>query len=72
VDYFANAPALVGIQIVTDPGGEVVEERRLPDYREGTVTFDLTSRGPQRYYLRVTVNGAVKLNKRIRVVDKIN
>jgi hypothetical protein len=72
MDYFANVPAPVVVKIVADPGGEVVEERSLGDFRAGRVDFDLTSRGPQRYYLQVIVDGALKFNKRIRVVEKID
>jgi len=72
MDYFSNSPALVEAKIVTDPGGEVVDTRRLPGYREGTVEFDLGARGPARYYLQVSVDGVLKFNKRIRVVEKIN
>ncbi len=72
MDYFCNTPAAVVAKIVTDPGDEVVEERRLDRFREGDVEFDLTSRGPQRYYLEVFVDGVMKFRKRIRVVEKID
>jgi hypothetical protein len=71
MDYFSNVAGRVSVKIVADPGGEVVEEHEYPDLRSGSFTYDLTSRGPQRYYLKVFVDGVLKFNKRIRVVDKI-
>jgi hypothetical protein len=71
MDYFANAPKAVTVKIVADPGGDVVQEHEYPDLRSGRFTYDLTARGPQRYYLKVFAGGELKFNKRIRVVDKI-
>jgi hypothetical protein len=71
MDYLANAPKRVIVQIVADPGGEVVEEHEYPDLRSGRFSYDLTARGPQRYYLKVFSEGVLKFNKRIRVVEKI-
>ncbi len=71
MDYVSNAPAAVSVKIVADPGGEVIEARDYPDLQAGSFTYDLTSRGPQRYYLKVFVNGVQKFNKRVRVVEKM-
>ncbi len=71
MDYFSNDTARVSVKIVTDPGGEVVEEHEYPGLRSGSFTYDLASRGPQRYYLKVFVNDVQKFNKRIRVVEKL-
>jgi hypothetical protein len=71
MDYFANAPHEVSVKIVADSGAAVVQEHEYPALKSGTFTYDLTSRGPQRYYLKVFVEGVLKFNKRIRVVEKI-
>lgn len=71
MDYFSNAAGDVVVKIVADPGGEVVQEHAYPALRSGTFTYDLTARGPQRYYLKVFAGGELKFNKRIRVVEKI-
>jgi len=70
----AAEPGLAGrslVPLLADPGGEVVEEHEYPGLRSGSFTYDLASRGPQRYYLKVFVNDVQKFNKRIRVVDKL-
>lgn len=68
LDYFANDSAEVVVRIVADPGGETVQEHRYPGLRTGEFTYDLAARGPQRYYLKVFVDGTLRFNKRVRVV----
>ena len=72
MDYFSNLPRKVSVKIVADSGGEVVAEYEYPDLRSGSFTYDLTSRGPRRYYVKVFVEGEMKFNKRLRVVEKID
>lgn len=67
LDYFCNSSHNVLVQIVTDTGSEVVEEHLYKELKEGIFTYDLSYRKPQRYYLKVFINGDQKFNKRIRV-----
>jgi hypothetical protein len=66
MDYMANKPADVLVQLVTDPGGRVVEEHRYNQLSEGIFTYDLTRYPKGRFYLKVIVNGEEKFNKRVR------
>lgn len=65
-DYYSNFPEDIIVQLVTDPGGEVVEEHRYKELREGFFTYDLSRYEKGRFYLRVLVNGSEKFKKRIR------
>ena len=66
LDYMANKPADVLVQLVIDPGGKVVEEHRYNQLREGVFTYDLSRYPKGRFYLKVIVNGEEKFNKRVR------
>ncbi|MCC7524354.1 MAG: hypothetical protein IT250_06005 [Chitinophagaceae bacterium] len=67
LDYFANRPQHVTVQLVTDPGSEVVETHEYEMLKEGIFTYDLSYRPPQRYYVKVYVGGKLVFNKRLRV-----
>ena len=69
MDYFGGTPQDVTVQIITDEGAQLVEEHHYKNLKEGTFTYDLSYRPAQRYYLKVFINGELKFNKRIRVVD---
>ena len=66
LDYFANKPEKVTVQLVTDPGSIVVEEHIYNDLKEASFTYDLSHYPKGRFYLKVIVNGMEKFNKRIR------
>ncbi len=66
LDYFANKPQNVVVQLVTDPGGKVVEEHIYQDLKEGVFTYNLEHYQKGRFYLKVLVNGVEKFIKRIR------
>lgn len=70
MDYFGNSPQKVTVQLVTDPGNEVIEEHVYGALKEGLFTYDLSYRPAQRYYLKVYVGGKLVFNKRVRVGDK--
>ncbi len=67
MDYFGNSPQKVTVQLVTDPGNEVIEEHVYEALKEGVFTYDLSYRPAQRYYLKMYVGGKLVFNKRIRV-----
>lgn len=69
MDYFSGTPQNVTVQIITDDGAQLVEEHQYKNLKEGTFTYDLSYRPAQRYYLKVFINGELKFNKRIRVVN---
>lgn len=67
MDYFGNTPQKVVVKLVTDPGGQTVEEHVYDSLKEGIFTYDLSYRPPQRYYLQVFAGGKLVYNKRVRV-----
>lgn len=68
-DYSANFPEEVVVQIVTDPGDEVVEEHKYDQLKEGVFTYDLSRFPKGRFYLKVLINGQEKFKKRIRLKE---
>ncbi|TPE43909.1 peptide-N-glycosidase F-related protein [Pontibacter mangrovi] len=68
-DYYANLPHDVLVQIVTDPGDEVVLDQKYKQIKEGTFTYDLSHRPKGRFYLKVFVDGEEKFKKRIRLKE---
>jgi hypothetical protein len=70
MDYFGGVARDITVQIITDEGGKLVEEHQYKNIKEGSFTYDLSYRAAQRYYLKVFINGELKFNKRIRVVDE--
>ena len=72
LDYFSGKSEDVLVQIITDEGLKLVEEHQYKNLKEGLFTYDLSYRPAQRYYLKVFINGELKYNKRIRVVEKQN
>ncbi len=71
MDYFSNKPEDVVVQLITDEGSHLVEEHKYYQLKEGVFTYDLSTRPKQRYYLKVFINGELKFNKRIRVVERL-
>ena len=70
MDYFSGIPQDVTVQIITDEGSQLVEEHQYKNLKDGVFTYDLSYRPAQRYYLKVFINGKLKFNKRIRVVNE--
>lgn len=70
LEYFNGKAGDVLVQIITDEGNILVEEHQYKNLKEGVFTYDLSYRPAQRYYLKVLINGEVKYNKRIRVIEK--
>ena len=64
--YFANAASDVTVRLVTDPGGEIAEEHRYFNLKEGSFTYDLSHYPTGRFYLKVFVGNTEVFNKRIR------
>lgn len=71
MDYFSGTPQDVTVRITTDEGQQLVEEHHYKNLKEGSFTYDLSYRPPQRYYLKVFIKGELAFNKRIRVVKEL-
>lgn len=69
LSYFSNKAGDVLVRLVTDPGAEIVEERRYPQLKEGVFDFDLRRFPYGRFYLKVTINDEEIFKKRIRFVE---
>jgi hypothetical protein len=69
LDFFSGKEEDVTVQIITDEGAQLVEEHQYKKLKEGAFIYDLSYRPAQRYYLKVFIDGELKFNKRIRVVD---
>lgn len=67
LDFFSNEAQETVVEIVSDPGGEVVERHVYQSLKEGVFSYDLSYRPAQRYYLKVYLKGELIFNKRIRV-----
>jgi len=69
VNYFANKTQDVTVRLINDPGGEIVEERRYPQLKEGIFTFDFQRFPYGRFYVNVMVDDEVIFRKRVRFVE---
>jgi hypothetical protein len=69
LEYYANFEEDVLVEIVTDPGDELVEVYKYPKLKAGSFTYDLSRLPKGRYYLKVKVNGNEKFKKRIRLKE---
>lgn len=67
--YLANTPGDVKVRLVTDPGNEVVEERRYPALREGVFEFDLTRFPYGRFFMELHRGDSLIFKRRIRFVE---
>jgi hypothetical protein len=68
-DFFSGGEEEVLVQLVTDPGDQIVEEHKYARLREGMFTYDLSRFPKGRFYLKVFVNGAERFKKRIRLKE---
>lgn len=69
LDYFSGRAEDVVVQLVTDPGDEVVEEHRYLHLKEGLFTYDLSRFPKGRFYLKLLINGQEQFKKRIRLKE---
>ena len=69
LDYFANFPRDVIVRLITDPGGQVVEEHQYKQLKEGIFTYDLSRFPKGRFYLSVWIGGEERFKKRIRLKE---
>lgn len=67
LEYFSGKTSDVKVQIITDEGLKLVEEHLYKNLKEGSFDYDMSYLPPQRYYVKVFVNGELKFNKRLRV-----
>lgn len=67
LQYFGGTAQDVKVQIITDEGQQLVEEHLYKNLKEGSFSYDMSYLPPQRYYVKVFINGELKFNKRLRV-----
>lgn len=68
-DFLADTAQEIKVQLVADPGGQIVEEHRYENLKEATLTYDLNHYGKGRFYFKVFIHGELVFNKRIRLVE---
>lgn len=71
LDFFSNDTTAISVRIV-DEQQQGVEEHRYTGLKQGAFTYDLGYRPPQRYMVKVLVDGREVFNKRLRVVGKLD
>jgi hypothetical protein len=69
LDYFADRPGSVTIQVF-DPLGAMVEERDLGELRQERIVLDLTGLPPERYTLVALREGVEVFRRRLRIVQE--
>lgn len=67
LEYFSGEAKDVKVQIITDEGQQLVEEHLYKNLKEGSFMYDMSYLPPQRYYVKVFIDGELKFNKRLRV-----
>jgi hypothetical protein len=70
LDYFANDTLPITVRIVDEQHKQVVEEHHYTALKQGAFTYDLGYRPPQRYTVKVLVNGREVFSRRLRVVAR--
>lgn len=69
INYQSNLKKDVMLSIVVDGGNnEVAEEHHYYSISKGIFNYDMSYLPPQRYYVKVYINGKLSFNKRLRVV----
>ena len=72
VDFYSDSLQSPTVQIVSDgEGSKIVEEHQYHQIRQAVFDYDLSYRPPQRYYIKVYLQGVLVFNKRIRVVASV-
>ena len=69
LDYYSNFAEDVIVQVVTDPGDQVVEEHKYHQIKQGIFTYDLSRFPKGRFYLKVIANNKELFKKRIRFTE---
>ncbi len=69
--YLANTAKDVRVKLVTDPGGETVEDHHFPKLKEGNFDFDLRRFPYGRFYMKVFAGDSLIFNKRVRYVEPV-
>ena len=69
-DFLSNNPEKVSVQLVADPGGQVVEEHIYNNLKEATLTYSLRRYEKGRFYFKVFIGSELVFNKRVRLTDK--
>ncbi|MFV0604470.1 MAG: peptide-N-glycosidase F-related protein [Niabella sp.] len=67
LDYFSGKAEDVVVQIITDEGAQLVEQHLYKNLKEGSFTYDMSYREPQRYYIKVLINNQLIFIKRLRI-----
>lgn len=70
LDYFANDTLPITVRIVEEVHKDVVEEHRYTALKQAAFTYDLGYRPPQRYTVKVLVDGKEVFSRRLRVVAR--
>jgi hypothetical protein len=68
-DFISNTPEKVKVQLVKDPGQEIVEEHIYDKLKEGVFTYDLSRYPKGRFYFKVYVKDNLIFNKRVRLKE---
>lgn len=69
LSFFFNTPEDVVVRLVHDPGGDIAEEHRYIQLKEGVFTYDLRRFPYGRFYVKVIVDEKEIFNKRVRYVE---
>lgn len=66
LDFFSNEKKDVKVQLISDPGAEVVEAHYYKDLKQGRFTYNLSQYPPGRFFLKVLIEGKEVFTKRVR------
>jgi hypothetical protein len=69
LSYFSNTSRNILMKLISDPGGEVMEEHLYPNLRQGVFRYELFPYPHGRYYLKLFFEGDEIFNKRIRYIE---
>ncbi len=69
LQFHTNSDGDVRVELVADPGGNVVEQYTYRDTKEAKITYDLSKYPKGRFFLKVYVNDALKFSKRVRLKE---
>ncbi|MBP1672347.1 MAG: Peptide-N-glycosidase terminal/Peptide-N-glycosidase terminal [Bacteroidetes bacterium] len=67
--YFSNTKEDITVQIISDPGNQVLEKHFYPMLKEGFFTYTLTNYPYGRFYLVVSTNQKEIYKRRIRFME---
>lgn len=72
LDFYSSIEKAISVKVYGDDGKTLIEEHNYPPARMANLPFDFSNRPPQRYYIKVFIEGEEVFSKRVRVVDKLN